>query len=489
MDTMISRSMSLSSPTGPPAHSSTTAHEPNRIVSFPEAISALKQHSFRNKSLNAATSSAHDLYERTFETINTEQLFSLLNIKEHLNPSDHYLAYVSVFHGILSQVEPAAPIVPQLLQEYRVLVSSTPAQFVHALPQRWVGLNRHAARLAIDADDVPRALSLIRPLREAAEKLAPAPHFLVPTQADFLATCLQAKCYRLAARWIRQHRRLQLDVNKTAITASDVHLIYHYSALVFIGVKDYRAALQSCRLALSVPAPAPGSFFNVAVATYKVFILLHLLVTGKSPPPLKFSSYQSSRMRKVASEYVELAHAYENNDREQTRKILESNRDHFDKQSHLGLVKQVSNALTKQLIVRLTNSFVTMKMEDVASRAGLSSPQEAQTVILEMIQHDKIHASIDDRKGVVHLMDNDVKENGSLPPNISNSYMNDCLSILQRIEVFREKLKSDPVYVMKELTAQQNRRSSGNSGGASASKSAGGLGTIEAEFFSYGDNI
>lgn len=300
-------------------------------------------------------------------------------------------------------------------------------------------------------------LSLVRPLRRAADKLAPSNDALVSIHADFLSLCLEAKCYRHASEWVRQRRRT--IVQGVGLTATDVHLIYHYSALVMIGVKDFHHALQCCRLALAVPAPSPGPFLSVALSTFKLFVLLNLLESGKSPPPLKFSSYLPSRMRKMASEYMELAMSFEKIDRSATEQIFESNRIAFEKQGNLGLVKQVMSDLSRRSIIRMTNSFISMKTADLARRAGLQDEAEAKSVLLNMIRDGKIAASMDERTGMVSLMESDSLDETKILEMMSSENINDSLRIVRGVEAFRERLECDPVYIKKELSDQHGKRS------------------------------
>lgn len=57
----------------------------------------------------------------------------------------------------------------------------------------------------------------------------------------------------------------------------------------------------------------------------------------------------------------------------------------FTRDHNLGLVKQVSSVLYKKNIQRLTKTFLTLSLSDVASRVGLASPAEAEGHILQMV--------------------------------------------------------------------------------------------------------
>lgn len=51
----------------------------------------------------------------------------------------------------------------------------------------------------------------------------------------------------------------------------------------------------------------------------------------------------------------------------------------------MGLVKQVSAVLYKKNIQRLTKTFLTLSLTDVASRVGLPGPDDAERHILSMV--------------------------------------------------------------------------------------------------------
>lgn len=51
----------------------------------------------------------------------------------------------------------------------------------------------------------------------------------------------------------------------------------------------------------------------------------------------------------------------------------------------MGLVKQVASVLYKKNIQRLTKTFLTLSLSDVASRVGLPGPSDAEKYILHMV--------------------------------------------------------------------------------------------------------
>lgn len=57
----------------------------------------------------------------------------------------------------------------------------------------------------------------------------------------------------------------------------------------------------------------------------------------------------------------------------------------FTRDKNMGLVKQVASVLYKKNIQRLTKTFLTLSLSDVASRVGLPGPSDAEKYILHMV--------------------------------------------------------------------------------------------------------
>jgi len=52
----------------------------------------------------------------------------------------------------------------------------------------------------------------------------------------------------------------------------------------------------------------------------------------------------------------------------------------------MGLVQQVVSSLTTRSIQRLTQTYLTLSLADIASRVGLASPEQAETHLIGMLQ-------------------------------------------------------------------------------------------------------
>lgn len=434
------------------------------IRSFTQAVNVLKNQTFHQHLVfsESIIRQLIELHFRTREAINTADISNLLAARSTLNPVTEYFAYIATLHASLAVVENDSPILPSLLSDFRDLVHLINPMWAHAIPERWLGASRHAVRLVIEAFPPSQALSLIPVIRIAAEKLCTTSTEIVPIHVDFLALCLHSKMYRLAATWLRQCRRLHI-LPSSGIQGTDVHLFHHYAALVFIGVRDFSGALRSARLALSVPAPSPGLFFNVVLHTYRMYMLLSLLQNGSPPSNLKHTSYQVGMLRKHVTQYVELANAFKKLDMKKLRQIVESNRASFEREGMLGLVNLLVDALLEQKVTRLSKSFMSMSLEDLAMRIGLGSEDAAQALILELSEKGKVNARIDERRRTVELLINKKPSENEFLVALSNSHVPHGLEIIGRLQQFCEELESDPDFIRKQLEAQKRNRLS-NSG-------------------------
>ena len=66
---------------------------------------------------------------------------------------------------------------------------------------------------------------------------------------------------------------------------------------------------------------------------------------------------------------------------------------------YICIQSQVKDSLLKTSIKRLTKTFLTLSLEDVASRVGLSSPKDAERWLVIMIEEGSIHATISQKDG------------------------------------------------------------------------------------------
>lgn len=153
--------------------------------------------------------------------------------------------------------------------------------------------------------------------------------------------------------------------------------------MIYTAVKNYDRALYYFEVSISTPAMAMS---HIMLESYKKYILVSLILRGKQITIPKYSSQVIGRfMKPLSQNYHELSNVYVNNGTpDAVRAVITKYQESFNRDNNLGLVKQVLATLYKKKIQRLTKTFLTLSLSDVASRACLSGPAEAEKYILLM---------------------------------------------------------------------------------------------------------
>lgn len=81
----------------------------------------------------------------------------------------------------------------------------------------------------------------------------------------------------------------------------------------------------------------------------------------------------------------------------------------------------------KKNIQRLTKTFITLSLVDVANKVHLSGPNEAEKYILDMIKSGEIFATINQKDGMVVFRDDPEKYNS---PEMFLSIQNDIKKVM-----------------------------------------------------------
>lgn len=143
------------------------------------------------------------------------------------------------------------------------------------------------------------------------------------------------------------------------------------------------------------------------------------------------------------------------------------------------MVKQVSVSQTKSNIKRLTKTFVTLSLSDVASRVGLSSSSEAERLILSMIEEGCIHARISQKDGMVQFDANPERFDSVDMLSKLEANVLDCISLNNQITQMEEEIVLNVSFIKKSAGASSGSTAAASTPGASRSAD------LDDEFFSH----
>lgn len=288
----------------------------------------------------------------------------------------------------------------------------------------------------------------------AVEKIRLCDNQLTPVHADLCQLCLSAKVFSPALRF------LDVDIASIATTEDSNHdtkyflLYYYYGGMIYAAVKNFERALYFFEVAVSTPALAMS---HIMLESYKKYILISLILHGKVVPIPKYSSQVISRfMKPLSHAYHDLSSAYNSSNSDEVRNVVNKYRDSFTRDTNMGLVKQVISSLYKKNIQRLTKTFLTLSLADVASRVQLSGPAEAEKYILNMIKSGEIFASINQKDGMVVFKDDPEKYDSPDMFHKVQQEIGRVMDLNKQIMKMEEEIMLNPVYVKKSMGNQDD---------------------------------
>lgn len=155
------------------------------------------------------------------------------------------------------------------------------------------------------------------------------------------------------------------------------------------------------------------------------------------------------------ADYAELEKAFTDRSAESLAKALAAHGDAYRADGNLGLAKQLVAALPARGVARLTSTYITLPLADIAAAAGLGSAAEAEARVLRMVADGDIFATIDARAGVVAFSE----EPGAFDTRRVAQRLQRCVdgvvALSQRLRALDESLAAEPAYVMRAVQAER----------------------------------
>ncbi|CAM9302951.1 unnamed protein product [Scytosiphon promiscuus] len=292
-----------------------------------------------------------------------------------------------------------------------------------------------------------RASEALAPLRSAALRMGRDTSSLTPIHPEFLQCCITAKCYSVAARFMDDQPIFGVDPVATAL--SPVHFLRHfyYGGIAYIGVKEWKGALDSFLMLLTAPANALSS---LVVEGYKKMLLVSLITSGNAPVLPKYTSNVVTRnLKNHTSEYEALAVCCQAGDIKGLKTAALAGSEKFTKDGNAGLVKQAVSALTKRKILQLTHTYITLPLSDISAKVGLSDPADAEGYILDMVEAGEICAQITAPAGTVHFQeDTHIFSSSSMTARLESD-LESTAALTERVRKLEARLMVNPAFVQK----------------------------------------
>lgn len=380
------------------------------------------------------------LLKQCDDTISGKASARLLAALSLLDPVLHSLGYL-VFLEAQSSETMSKDQVENFLNTAVHFINVCSKEQIRLAPEKFTILCKRVKESALQLHSPMRAVS---PLHTAIVKLQPSPQYLTALHAEFFLVCLLAKCYN-AALSILDEQIFEIDPKKCVLTPKDFLLYCYYGGMLYIGLKQFGKALECFHHAITAPAIVLSA---IVVESYKKFILVALIHSGQVPAFPKYTPSVTQRYLKTCTQdYLELANCFGTRNIADLQRCVGSHEESFRKDSNLGLVKQVVSSLYKRNIQRLTQTFVTLSLEDIASTVQLASPKEAELYILRMIQEGEIFATINQKDGMVCFLEDPEQYKTRDITQRLDSRIRQIMSLEQKVTSMDEQISCDQAYL------------------------------------------
>jgi len=375
------------------------------------------------------------------------------NVLDSLDMAQHTLGYLAVLVAKLAQDN--VDNFPDLLAKCdRFLGAASPDQLRFS-PNSLSELCHVLTSELVKRDCAIRGISI---LVRAVRKLQSSPSSLTPVHCDLAKLCLVSKCFTPALPFLNTDIAI---ITKDSQQFEAVHLLlyYYYGGCIYAALKQFDRALYFLEVAVTCPTAAVS---HVMLEAYKKYQLVGLLVHGDKPKAYKenlaLPKYTSPIVAKflkpLCSAYTELATAYHSNSASELRGVVTKHQETYSADSNMGLVQQVVCSQTRTTIQRLTRTFITLSLTDLAARVGLATPQEVEREIVGMISSGSIHARISQADGMVRF-DTD-PESFSSPDMLRmlEEEVKLAITLDKQVVGMEEELLVSPQFVKKQAGAR-----------------------------------
>ncbi|GMH06827.1 hypothetical protein Nepgr_008667 [Nepenthes gracilis] len=362
---------------------------------------------------------------------------SLAPFLDRLDPSKHSLGYLYLLEAFTS-----CPISKEQANELILLivrfVNSCNAEQIRLAPDKFVSVCKRLKDQAMLLDAPIRGVSA---MLTAIRKLQPSSEHLTTLHPDFLLLCILAKCYKTGLHLLEDDI-FEVDLPR------DLFLYCYYGAMICVGLKQFQKSLELLHNVVTSPM---SNLNAIAVEAYKKYILVSLIHHGQFSTAFpKYTSNVAQRnLKNFTQPYLDLASSYSNGKISELEMFVLSNKDKFELDNNLGLVKQVVSSMYKRNIQRLTQTYLTLSLQDIANRVQLNSPKEAEMHVLKMIQDGEIYATINQKDGMVRFIEDPEQYKTCEMIEHIDSSIRRIMALSKKLTAIDECMSCDPLYLAK----------------------------------------
>ncbi|KAJ4908393.1 COP9 signalosome complex subunit 3 [Raphanus sativus] len=377
-------------------------------------------------------SALHDVLKVANESLRADSDLQLSTL-DQLDPSKHSLGYL-----YLLDVLTCGPVPNEVVLLIARFINACDAVQIRLASEKFVSLCKRFKDKVLELRDPLRGVA---PLLKAVHKVQVSTKRLTALHPDCLQLCLLAKCYK-AGFSVLSDDILEVDQPR------DFYLYCYYGGMICIGLKRFQKALELLYNVVTAPMHIVNA---IALEAYKKYILVTLIHSGQFSVnlPKCASSAAKTHFKTWCTPYIDVGMCYNDGKISELEAVVVANSSDFEKDKNLGLVKQAVSSLYKRNILRLTQKYLTLSLQDIANMVQLPNAKEAEMHVLQMIQDGQIHALINQKDGMVRFLEDPEQYKTSEMIEIMDSAIQRKIRLSKNLLDMDESLSCDPLYLGK----------------------------------------
>ncbi|XP_042034792.1 COP9 signalosome complex subunit 3-like [Salvia splendens] len=354
-----------------------------------------------------------------------------------LDPSVHSLGYLYILEactcGTILKEE-----ANELVLSVARFINVCAADQIRLAPEKFISICKRLKEQVVLLEDPMRGVA---PLLTSIRKLQSSTEQLTTLHPDFLLLCLMSKCYKTGLS-VLEDDVFEVDQPR------DLFLYCYYGGMICIGQKKFRKALELLHNVVTAPMPIISA---IAVEAYKKYILVSLIHLGQFATsfPKYTSSAAQRNLKNFSQPYLELVNSYSTGKVSEVENYVQMNKDKFESDNNLGLVKQVVSSMYKRNIQRLTQTYLTLSLQDIANTVQLNSAKEAEMHVLQMIQEGDIYATINQKDGMVRFLEDPEQYKTCEMIEHLDFSIQRIMMLSKKVTTMNEVMSCDPSYLGK----------------------------------------
>ncbi|XP_020098309.1 COP9 signalosome complex subunit 3 isoform X2 [Ananas comosus] len=400
-----------------------------------ESMEALVAHIEALSAIPEELPHLHSLLKQSEDALRSQGPGLAPLLLHQLDPSKHSLGYLYILEAYLS-----GPISSDQAGGFLLsvvdFINSCSGDQIRLAPDKFIQVCKRLKDQVMQLQVPLQGVAL----RTAIRKLQTSSEQLTTIHSDFLLLCILAKSYKTGLS-ILEDDILEVDQPR------DLFLYYYYGGIIYIGLKRFRTALECLHNVVTAPMTTLNA---IAVEAYKKYILVSLILNGQVPSFPKYTSSTAQRnLKNHTQPYIDLSACYASGKYSDLEAFIQSNVEKFQSDNNLGLVKQVLSSLYKRNIQRLTQTYLTLSLQDIANAVQLKTPKEAEMHVLRMIQDGEIFATINQKDGMVSFHEDPEQYKTCEMAEHIDSTIQRLMALSKKLRSIDEQISCDPAYVSK----------------------------------------